>query len=201
MTKVAIIIYTLYHHIGKMAEAVKAGVESSGVEADIFQVPETLPENILKILHAPKRPDYPIATTKTLTSYDGFMFGVPTRFGNMPTQIKSFIDGTGGLWANGSLYQKPCGVFVSTNTGGGRELTALSMVSTFAHHGMLYVPLGFAKCFQELSQLDEPQGGSAWGAGCLASADGSRDPSPLELKIAKVQGTEFAKVAAKMSAK
>ncbi|VUG16097.1 PST2 [Brettanomyces bruxellensis] len=199
MAKVAIIIYTLYHHISELAEAVKKGVEAAGSQADIFQVPETLPENILKILSAPKKPDYPIATTDTLTSYDAILFGVPTRFGNMPSQLKSFIDGTGGLWAKGALYHKPAGVFVSTNTGGGNEMTAVSLLSTFAHHGMIYVPLGFAKAFGELGTTSEAHGGSAWGAGCLAGVDGSRTPSELELKIAHIQGEEFAKVAAQLT--
>lgn len=30
----------------------------------------------------------PIATPETLTKYDAFIFGVPTRYGNMPAQWK-----------------------------------------------------------------------------------------------------------------
>lgn len=199
MAKIAIIIYTLYHHISTMAEAVKKGVEAAGSQVDIFQVPETLPANILEMLHAPEKPKYPIATTETLTAYDGVLFGVPTRFGNMPSQVKSFIDGTGGLWANGALYHKPAGVFVSTNAGGGNEMTAVSLLSTFAHHGMIYVPLGFAKALAQLGVTSEAHGGSAWGAGCFAGADGSRQPSELELKLATIQGEEFTKVVVQLA--
>ncbi|TID30141.1 hypothetical protein CANINC_001303 [Pichia inconspicua] len=192
MAKIAIIIYSLYHHVATLAESVKAGIESAGHEATIYQVPETLPEETLTILHAPPKKDYPIATTEILTSADGVIFGVPTRFGSMPSQIKSFIDATGGAWASGALYHKPVGVFVSTGSGGGRETTVFSLLSTFAHHGMQYVPLGYAKAFGELTNLDELQGASPWGAGTVAASDGSRQPTENDLKIAKIQGVEFA---------
>ncbi|GME83330.1 unnamed protein product [Ambrosiozyma monospora] len=196
--QLGIIIYTLYGHIGKLAESVAAGVKTSGLEADIYQVAETLPPAILEKLHAPPKPKYPIATAETLTKYDGLLFGIPTRYGNFPSQLKAFIDSTGGLWASGALYQKPYGVFVSTGTGGGRESTAINSLSTFVHHGLIYVPLGFAPVFQDITNLNEVHGATPWGAGTIAGADGSRQPSELELRIAKVQGTEFAKVVKKL---
>ena len=47
---------------------------------------------------------------------DGFLFGIPTRFGTMPAQIKSFLDSTGGLWASGTLAGKFAGTFFSTGS-------------------------------------------------------------------------------------
>lgn len=64
-------------------------------------------------------------------------------------------------------------------------------MSTLAHHGIVYVPLGYAKAFPQLSNLSEVHGGSPWGAGTYASSDGSRQPSPLELEIATIQGENF----------
>ncbi|ODV86380.1 hypothetical protein CANARDRAFT_175283 [[Candida] arabinofermentans NRRL YB-2248] len=200
MAKIAIIIYSMYHHIATMAKEVAKGVESSGSTATIFQVAETLPEAVLSAMHAPAKPEFPIADAQTLTEYDGIIFGIPTRFGNFPAQLKAFIDSTGGLWASGALYGKPAGIFVSTGTGGGNEVTAVSALSTLAHHGMIYVPLGYAAAFAELTDLTEVHGGSAWGAGTIAGADGSRQPTELEKKIAFIQGTEFSKVASKLSA-
>ena len=52
------------------------------------RVPETLSGEILKKMHAPEKPDFPFANPKTLTEYDAFLFGIPTRFGNMPAQVK-----------------------------------------------------------------------------------------------------------------
>ena len=39
--------------------------------------------------------------------------------------------------------------------------------------------------------------GSPWGAGTFAGADGSRQPSPLELEIAEIQGKNFYETVAK----
>ncbi|KAG7692287.1 hypothetical protein KL930_004920 [Ogataea haglerorum] len=199
MAKIAIVIYSLYHHIATLAKEVAKGVEAAGSTADIMQVPETLSPELLKVLHAPERPDFPIATVDALKEYDGIIFGIPTRYGNFPAQLKAFIDATGRLWATGALYHKTAGVFVSTGTGGGNEVTAVNALSTFAHHGMIYVPLGYAKAFGELTNLSEVHGGSAWGAGTIAGPDGSRTPSELELKIARIQGQEFATATEKLS--
>ena len=190
--KVAIIIYSLYHHIAQLAEEEKKGIEAAGGQADIYQVPETLPQEVLTKMHAPARPNYPIASAETLTQYDAFLFGIPTRFGNFPAQFKAFWDTTGGLWAQGALHGKYAGVFVSTGTqGGGQETTVVNSLSTLIHHGIIFVPLGYAKAFALQSNLDEIHGGSPYGAGTFAGADGSRQPTKLEKEIAFAQGKAF----------
>lgn len=188
--KTAIIIYSLYQHITKLATSAQTGIEAAGGVSKIFQVPETLPASLLTKLGAPPKPDFPIADLETLREYDAFLFGVPTRYGTFPAQFKSFWDGTGSLFANGELIGKPAGVFVSTaSVGGGQETTAINTLSTLAHHGMIYVPLGFSH--PRIGDLTEVHGGSPWGAGTFAGPDGKREVSPLELEIAKHQGTHF----------
>jgi NAD(P)H dehydrogenase (quinone) len=87
-------------------------------------------------MHAPPKSDIPTIDAKTLESYDAFLFGIPTRYGNFPAQWKTFWDTTGGQWAAGGYYGKYAGVFISTGTmGGGQESTALATMSTLAHHG------------------------------------------------------------------
>jgi NAD(P)H dehydrogenase (quinone) len=88
MTKIAIIYYSLYGHIATMAEAVKKGVEASGATCDIYQVSETLPEEILTKMSAPPKKDHPIITADQMLDYDGFIFGLSGRFGTFPAQIK-----------------------------------------------------------------------------------------------------------------
>ncbi|GLB38995.1 putative candidate Quinone reductase [Lyophyllum shimeji] len=190
--KVAIVIYTMYGHIAKMAEAVKAGVEEAGGSATIFQVAETLPQEVLTKMYAPAKPNYPVITLEEFVKYDAYLFGIPTRYGTMPAQWKAFWDSTGQLWATGALYGKYASIFVSTaGPGGGQETTALNTMSTFTHHGIIHVPLGYKHCFAEISNLEEVHGGGPWGAGTYAKSDGSRQPSELELKIASTQGKVF----------
>ncbi|KAF8066604.1 NADH-quinone oxidoreductase [Lyophyllum atratum] len=198
--RVAIVIYSLYGHIARMAEAVKAGVEEAGGSATIFQVAETLSQEILTKMKAPPKADYPIATLAEFPKYDAYLFGIPTRYGMMPAQWKTFWDSTGKFWVNGTLYGKYASIFVSTaGPGGGQETTALTTMSTLAHHGMIYVPLGYAHSFDQISNLEQVHGGSGWGAGCFASGDGSRKPSELELEIANIQGKTFWNTVSKVS--
>jgi len=198
--KVAIVIYSMYGHIAKLAESEKAGIEEAGGKVDIYQVAETLPQEVLTKMSAPAKPDYPIITPEILATYDAFILGIPTRFGNMSAQWKTFWDSTGKQWASGGFAGKYAGIFVSTGTlGGGQESTALASLSTLAHHGILYVPFGYSHAFGQLANLQEVHGGSPWGAGTFAAADGSRQPSDLELEIAKIQGKTFYATVSKVS--
>jgi len=143
-------------------------------------------------MHAPPKSDIPTIDAKTLESYDAFLFGIPTRYGNFPAQWKAFWDTTGGQWGTGGYFGKYAGVFISTGTpGGGQESTAIAAMSTLAHHGIIYVPLGYAKTFPQLTNVNELRGGSPWGAGTFSGADGSRQPSALELELATLQGETF----------
>ncbi|KAI0037166.1 NADH-quinone oxidoreductase [Vararia minispora EC-137] len=190
--KVAIVVYSMYGHVAKLAEAEKAGVEQAGGKATIYQIAETLPQEILTLMHAPPKPDYPVLDPNDLPQFDAFLFGIPTRFGNFPAQWKAFWDATGQLWAKGALSGKFAGVFVSTaGLGGGQESTVFASLSTLAHHGISYVPLGYKHAFAQLSNLSEVHGGSPWGAGTFSASDGSRQPSALELEIATIQGKAF----------
>jgi NAD(P)H dehydrogenase (quinone) len=88
MTKIAIIHYSMYGHIATMCEAIKKGTEEAGAECQIFQVPETLPDEVLEKMHAPPKGDYPIITADKMTEFDGFMFGISGRYGMMSAQLK-----------------------------------------------------------------------------------------------------------------
>ncbi|KFA65578.1 hypothetical protein S40285_04325 [Stachybotrys chlorohalonatus IBT 40285] len=198
--KIAIVFYSMYGHIRQLAEAEKKGIEKAGGTADLYQLPETLPEEVLGKMHAPPKPtDIPVLESpETLKEYDAFLLGIPTRYGNFPAQWKVFWDKTGGIWASGGFYGKMAGLFISTGTlGGGQESTAIAAMSTLAHHGIVYVPFGYAKAFGQMSGLTEVHGGSPWGAGTFAGADGSRQPSAVELEIAEAQGTGFYETVAK----
>lgn len=192
----------MYGHVAKLAEEIQKGANSvEGVEATLYQVPETLPQEVLTKMHAPpKNEAVPIVDVHKLPEADGFFFGFPTRFGNMPAQFKAFIDSTGSLWQQGALVGKPCGLFFSTGTqGGGQETTALTTLPNLIHHGMIFIPTAYTFGPGSFS-MSEIKGGSAYGAGTLAGADGSRQPSKLELEIAFHQGQYTAKIAKKLKA-
>eukprot|EP00891_Asterochloris_glomerata_P006880 jgi/Astpho2/6880/Aster-07879 len=156
-TNIAIIIYSMYGHVAKLAEKVKAGLDTvPGIKATIYRVPETLPQEVLTKMHAPPPPDYPIMDVHDLDKPDGFVFGFPTRYGNMAGQMKAFWDATGGHWQKQTLVGKPGAMFTSTaSQGGGQEVTIMTALTHFVHHGMIYVPPGYTMPGGAQFSLDE----------------------------------------------
>lgn len=198
MTKLLVLYYSMYGHVETMAQAVAEGARAvDGVEVTLKRVPELLSDEKLAKVGGKLNQAAPVADPKELADYDAFIFGTPTRFGNMAAQMRNFFDQTGGLWVKGALVGKVASVFTSTGTGGGNESTIISFLPTLIHHGMIYVGLPYA-C-PELTDISEVKGGSPWGAATIAAADGSRLPSEKELAQARFQGRHVAQIAAKLS--
>jgi len=188
---IAIVYYSLYGHVATLAEAEKKGIEEAGGSATIYQVAETLAPEILTKMHAPPKQDYPIATPDDLLKHDGILVGIATRYGGFPAQMKAFWDATGQLWATKRLAGKYVGAFISTGgPGGGQESAFYSMMSTFVHHGLIFIPLGYKETQGLIGNVEEVTGGSPWGAGTFAGA-GTRAVSETEKKIAGIQGKLF----------
>ncbi len=200
MTKILVLYYSMYGHIETMAKAVAEGARSvEGSEVAINRVPDLVPEEVARKAGAKLDQEAPVATVDELPDYDAIIFGTPTRFGNMCAQMRNFLDQTGRLWLNGSLIGKVGSVFTSTATQhGGQETTITSFHTTLLHHGMIIVGVPYS-C-QEIINMSEITGGSPYGASTLAGADGSRQPSENEIKIARFQGAHVAEVARKQSA-
>ncbi len=198
MTKVLVLYYSTYGHVETMAEAVAEGARQAGAEVALKRVPETVPQEIAEKSHFKLDQKAPIATVEELPEYDAIIFGAPTRFGTVASQMRSFIDQTGGLWFSGKLVGKVGSVFTSTATQhGGQESTILSFIPTLLHHGMVVVGLPYS--FAGQMNMDEITGGSPYGASTLAKSDGSRAPSANELDGARFQGRHVAEIAAKLA--
>jgi NAD(P)H dehydrogenase (quinone) len=199
MSKVLVLYYSSYGHIETMAGAVAEGIREAGADATIKRVPELVPEDVARKSGFKLDQAAPIATADELPGYDAIIIGVPTRFGNMPAQMKSFLDQTGGLWMKGALIGKVGSVFTSSATQhGGQESTILSTHIVLLHHGMVIAGLPYA--FQGQIGVKEVTGGSPYGAATIAAGDGSRQPSANELAGARFQGRHVASLAAKLKA-
>lgn len=199
MAKILILYYSMYGHVETMANAVAEGARSvDGTEVTIKRVPELMPEEVARKSGAKLDQAAAIATVEELPQYDAIIFGTPTRFGNMCSQMRNFLDQTGKLWFTGALAGKVGSVFISTATQhGGQETTITSFHNTLFHHGMVVVGVPYA-C-PALVNMNEITGGTPYGASTLAGADGSRQPSENELIIARFQGAHVASIAKKLS--
>lgn len=197
-TKIQIIFYSMYGHIYQMAESVaKGALEIPDTEVELFRVTELVPDNILEksgAKEAQKQFEHiPLAKPEQLANADAIIFGTPTRYGNMCAQMRNFLDQTGSLWMHNSLVGKVGSVFTSTGTQhGGQETTITSSHVTLFHLGFIVVGVPYSE--KGLTNMKEITGGSPYGAGTLAGADGKRHPSDNELNIAHFQGKHVAEI-------
>lgn len=199
MTKILVLYYSTYGHMETMAEAIAEGARSTGAQVDIRRVPETVDPESAKRNHFKIDQAAPEATIDELPGYDAIIFGSPTRFGRLSSQMAAFLDRAGGLWARGALNGKVGAAFTSSATQhGGQETTLFSLITNMLHFGMTIVGLdyGFA------GQMDnsEVTGGAPYGATTIANGDGSRQPSENELAGARYLGARVANTAAKLFA-
>ncbi|MFC0189718.1 NAD(P)H:quinone oxidoreductase [Fictibacillus aquaticus] len=201
MANILIPYYSSYGHIYKMALAVAEGARGvDGCEVKVVKIPEF--EATKKFMSSQDayvkaqedQSDIPEATTDDLEWADGIIWGIPTRYGMMPAQMKQFLDAAGGLWAKGALEGKATAVFSSTATiHGGQESTAITTFVPLMHFGMIFVGLPYG----ENSEMNtaESIGGSPYSASTIAGGDGSLQPQDGELKMASRLGVRVAKVA------
>src|SRR3954447_9813394 len=115
----------------------------------------------------------------------------------MASQMRNFLDQTGGLWAQGKLIGKVGSVFASSaSQHGGQESTILSFHTTLLHQGMVIVGLPYS--FAGQMRMDEITGGTPYGATTIAGGRGDRQPSVSELEGARFQGRIVAETAKKL---
>ena len=197
MAKVLVLYYSSYGHTEVLAEAVRDGAaEVPGVETDLRTVPELVPRSVAES-SGYKAPSAPTLEPAQLAEYDGLVFGTPTRFGNMCSQMRNFLDQTGALWMNGSLIGKVGGAFCSTaSQHGGQETTLTSFHTTLLHLGMVVTGVPYSA--QEMTRMDEITGGTPYGATTIVGSDHKRMPSEGEQAIARAQGRHLAGVTVKL---
>src|ERR1700761_9569959 len=197
MPKVLVLYYSAYGHIETMAHAEAEGARAAGAQVDVKRVPELVPEDVARKSHYKLDQAAPLARIDDLASYDAVIIGAGTRFGRLPSQMASFLDQAGGLWARGALHGKVGGAFTSTATQhGGQETTLFSIITNVLHFGMVIVGLDYGHAGQ--MTLDEVTGGSPYGATTIAGGDGSRLPTANELQGARYQGRKIAETANKL---
>jgi len=204
MAKVLVLFYSTYGHNYVMSKAAVEGVQAAGGVPTLKRVAETLPREVLEKMHALEAQkafaDVPIADPNELPNYDAIIVLTPTRFGNMPAQMKAFWDATGGIWVTGGLVGKVGSVMASTATQhGGQETTIHATHTVMLHHGLVIVGLPYS--FQGQMGLEEIKGGSPYGATTIAGGQGERQPSAIELEAARFQGKHVATIAAKLVGK
>lgn len=202
--KILVVYYSLYGHTLQLARAVEKGAQAvPGAEVMLRRVEEfdfvkqkAIDGNQSAEQVWNEQQSIPTCSLDDLRSADGVVFGTPTRFGNMASQLKQLFDSMTSLWLNGEMEGKPAGVFTSTaSTHGGQETTLLTMNVPLLHLGMLIVGVPYSVPGMIHT---EARGGTPYGPTTIAGGEGQLQPTPEDLDIASALGRRVAEVAAKL---
>ena len=192
---ILVLYYSRHGATRKLAELIAQGVDSvPGAEARLRTVPAV---SSVAEATAPSIPEdgAPYVEAADLAECAGLALGSPTRFGNMASSMKYFLDGTAAEWVNGTLSGKPAVVFTSTGSlHGGQEATLLSMMIPLLHHGMLVMGLPYTH--PEL--MNTASGGSPYGATHWAGVDGKRAITEDERALSIALGRRLSIAALKL---
>ncbi|WP_339230361.1 NAD(P)H:quinone oxidoreductase [Oceanobacillus sp. FSL K6-2867] len=147
--KLAVVFYSMGGTNYQLAKWAEEGAQAAGAEVRILKVQELAPESVIEgnegwkaTVEATK--DVPVAASEDIEWADAIIFSVPTRFGNMPSQMKQFLDIQGGLWAHGKTMNKVVSAMTSAqNPHGGQEATILSLYTSMMHWGAIIATPGY----------------------------------------------------------
>lgn len=190
--KVAIIYYSATGTVHALARAAGEGAEKAGALVRLRKVAELAPPAAISAnpawdQHRRDTADVAEASLDDLAWADVVLFGTPTRFGNVASQLKAFIDVTGPLWMQGGLAGKVYSAFTASNTAhGGQETTLLALGNVFYHWGGIIVPPGYTDPVQFKS-------GNPYGTSHVA---GQGPPGDVALEAARYQARRAVDTAA-----
>ena len=197
--KVFIPFYSRTGTIEKLALAAAEGAKAAGAEVRLARARELVGPDIIGTVPGWKESAeamnarYAAPTPDDAVWADAIIFGTPTRFGAVSSELKAYIDGLGGLWAQGKLNGKAGSVFAGSATPhGGNEVTSLSLYPVLAHLGLIIVPPGFADAAMFKGA------GTPYGASHVAGIDGGNPIDDDERLLARVLGRRIAETAAKL---
>ncbi|WP_205174394.1 NAD(P)H:quinone oxidoreductase [Bacillus pakistanensis] len=170
--KLAVIYYSMGGTNYQLSKWAEEGAAEAGAEVKVLKVPELAPQSAIEgnpvwKAHVEATKDVPEVTLNDLEWADAIIFSVPTRFGNMPSQMKQFLDTTGGLWFNGKLVNKVVSAMTSAqNPHGGQEATILSLYTTMYHWGAIVATPGYT------DPVTFAAGGNPYGTSVTVDQDG-----------------------------
>jgi NAD(P)H dehydrogenase (quinone) len=197
--KVLIAFYSRNGSTEALAKAVAEGATAEGAKVVLRRAREVVTPEVMKsaegwIENADRmNAEYEAPTPTDAESADAIIFGSPTRFGNMSSELKAYIDSLGGLWFQGKLVGKVGSAFTSTSSvHGGNESTLISMYNPMAHLGLILVPLGYAD--PSLFKAGTPYGAST------VSGQNNTPPTADDLEVARFQGKRVTQVARALKA-
>jgi len=196
--KIAVIYYSATGTVYELARSISAGAEAAGAEVRLRKAQELAPESAITsnpawAEHVAATSEIAVATPDDAAWADGIIFGSPTRFGNIASQLKQYVDTLGELWVQGLLANKVYSGFTASSTAhGGQESTLLALYNSVYHFGGILVAPGYT---DPVKYAD----GNPYGTSHV-SGQGNIPVDETARNAAKYQGGRVASIAAALKA-
>src|SRR5690625_2344389 len=149
--KVAVIYYSATGTNYQLAKWAKESAEAEDAEVRLVKAPELAPEAAIASnpaweAHVKATQDVSEANSEDIEWADALIFSVPTRFGNMASQMKQFLDIQGGIWGSGKTVNK----FVTAMSSAGKahgvqEANILSLYKSMYYCRVIVVTTGYTE--------------------------------------------------------
>ncbi|WP_411121494.1 NAD(P)H:quinone oxidoreductase [Streptomyces sp. x-19] len=146
---VAVIYYSSTGTVAELARLIADAAEHAGADVRLRRAAELAPRSAIDsnpawAANVAATADILEATHDDVLWADAVLFGTPTRFGNVTSQLKQFVDTLGGLWQQGRLADKVYSGFTASATKhGGQESTLLALYNTIHHFGGILIAPGY----------------------------------------------------------
>ncbi|MFD0773695.1 NAD(P)H:quinone oxidoreductase [Streptomonospora algeriensis] len=196
--KLSIIYYSATGTGYTIAREIEETAQKEGAEVRLRKVAELAPAEAIAAnpawqANVEATSDIAEALPDDVVWADAVVFGSPTRYGNVASQLKQFIDQLGPQWQQGLLADKVYSGFTSSATlHGGQESTLLALANTFYHFGGIIVPPGYT----DASKFAD---GNPYGTSHV-DAQGNSPVEEVTRTAAQVQARRVTRVAADLKA-
>jgi NAD(P)H dehydrogenase (quinone) len=194
MVNVLIAFYSRSGSTEALAKAIAEGAQAEGADVRLRRARELVEAQIIDNVpgwrgHMERQNAlYAAPTTDDAEWADAIVFGAPTRFGVISSELKAYIDGLGGLWFQGKLFNKVGSAFSATATShGGAEMTIMGLIAIMSHLGLVVVPNGYGDPITF-------QGGTPYGSHTAVDGQYVTAPPETDLAVGRYQGKRIAQV-------
>ena len=197
--RLLIAFYSRTGSVEALAVAAAEAVRQTGAEVRLRRAREVVDEATMAQgkgwLESAQRQNalYEAPTKDDAEWADAILFGTPSYFGAMATELKNFLDQLGPQWKSGALSGKVGGAFATASwPHGGTEVVTVSLYPPMAHLGMVIVPPGYT---------DEAmlEAGSPYGASAIVGSE-HRPPRDEDLDAIRHQARRMVAIASALIA-
>ncbi|KAI0985021.1 hypothetical protein GJ496_008859 [Pomphorhynchus laevis] len=193
VTTISIVFQSKFPSLKIIAEAIKDGILSDDDDICVRLIEICADKGIIITVNTYMGDSILSGTCneEEIWKADGYIFGMTTKDSSIPWSIKAIMDRSIDQWQFQTMRGKPSSLFYCSS--GSYDLVSLACVTFFAHHGIIFVPLGYTQ--PGIVEVEkDPHGISPWACGTASN----EQPSELEVKTAKFQGNLFARIVSKL---